>query len=333
MDLSTTYLGLSLPHPLMAGASPMVDDLGTVRQLEDAGSAAIVMHSLFEEQIAREQFGTLRDLELHSNSNPEAASYLPEPNEFALGPDEYLEQVRRIKAAVTVPVIASLNGTTPSGWLAYAKLIEQAGADALELNVYEVATDPAQTAAALEQRIADTVRAVKAQVKIPVAVKLTPFFSSLPNLARNLEAAGANGLVLFNRMLQPDFDLEQLELVPRMKLSRPSELLLRLHGLAVLHGNFKGSLACSGGVHEASDAVKAVFAGASSVQVVSALLQRGPSFLKHLRTGMAEWLERHEYASLRQGLGSMSLASVPNPHAYQRASYMRVLQGWRPDSE
>ncbi len=332
MDLSTTYLGLDLPHPLMVGASPLVDDLDTVRELEDAGTAAIVMHSLFEEQIEREYVGTMRDLELHANSNPEGLSYLPAPHEFALGPSAYLEQIRRIKEAVAVPVIASLNGTTASGWLGGAGLMEQAGADALELNVYEVTTDAQQTGEAVEQRIADMVRAVKARVKIPVAVKLSPFISSLPNFAQKLQAAGADGLVLFNRILMPDFDLEELKLVPKLLLSRPTELPLRLNALAVLHGQFKGSLACSGGVHDSLSAVKAVFAGASCVQVVSALLQHGPSYLQTLREGMEEWLEQHEYESLRQGLGSLSLAKVPNPHAFHRASYMRVLQGWRPEA-
>lgn len=332
MDLSINYLGLELAHPLMAGSSPLVNDLGFVRRLEDAGTSAIVMHSLFEEQIAREQFGTVRDLELHSNSNPEARSYLPEPKDFALGPDAYVEQIRRIKAAVAVPVIASLNGTSPGGWTSYAERMEAAGADALELNVYEVATDLLQTAEDVEQRVADTVRAVKSHVTIPVAVKLSPFFSSLPNLAHQLRVAGTDGLVLFNRFLQPDFDLETLELVPHLLLSKPSELLLRLHGLAILFGSFKGSLACSGGVHSAPDALKAVFAGASAVQVVSALLAQGPAHLGQMRQGMSEWLERHEYESLRQGLGSMSLSRVPNPSSYERASYMRVLQGWKPET-
>ncbi|MBL0312667.1 MAG: dihydroorotate dehydrogenase-like protein [Holophagaceae bacterium] len=331
MDLSTTYLGLTLPHPLMAGASPLVDDLDAVRQLEDAGTSAIVMHSLFEEQIEREYAGTIRDLELHANTNPEGLSYLPAPHEFALGPHAYLEQIRRIKEAVAVPVIASLNGTTATGWLDGARLMEQAGADALELNVYEVVTDPLQTAETVEQRIADMVRAVKARVKIPVAVKLSPFSSSLPNFAHKLQVAGADGLVLFNRILMPDFDLEQLELVPKLMLSNPSELPLRLNALAILHGAFKGSLACSGGIHDSISVLKAVFAGASSVQVVSALLQHGPSYLQTLREGMEEWLEQHEYENLRQGLGSMDLVNVPNPHAFYRASYMRVLQGWRPE--
>ena len=275
MDLSTTYLGLSLPHPLMVGASPLVDDMDAVRQLEDAGTAAIVMHSLFEEQIEREYVGTMRDLELHANANPEGLSYLPEPHEFALGPSAYLEQIRRIKAAVAVPIIASLNGTTATGWLDGARLMEQAGADALELNVYEVATDPLQTAEALEQRIADMVRAVKARVKIPVAIKLSPFISSLPNFAQKLQAAGADGLVLFNRILMPDFDLEQLELVPGSTFPA-HRTALRLNALAILHGQFKE--ACMhGGIRDSVDAIKAVFAGASCVQVVSTLLQHGPS--------------------------------------------------------
>ncbi|HEX9082008.1 MAG TPA: dihydroorotate dehydrogenase-like protein, partial [Holophagaceae bacterium] len=219
MDLSTTYLGLKLAHPLMAGASPLVDDLGTVKRLEDAGASAIVMHSLFEEQITREQVGTILDMELHAESHAEALSYFPSPEGFRLGPEQYLEQIHRIKSAVSVPVIASLNGVTPSGWLHHGKLMEQAGADALELNVYYLATDPAESATAVEKRTLDIVKAVKAEVKVPVAVKLSPFFSSLAHFAAELEAAGADGLVLFNRFYQPDIDPEALEAVPSLQLS------------------------------------------------------------------------------------------------------------------
>ncbi|HJW34205.1 MAG TPA: dihydroorotate dehydrogenase-like protein [Holophagaceae bacterium] len=331
MDLSLSYLGLNLPHPLIVGASPMVDNLDTVRRLEDAGAAALVMHSLFEEQITREQFGTLMDLELHSNAHAEAASYLPEPSYFTLGPETYLEQIRKLKSAVGIPIIASLNGTTPTGWVHYGGLMEEAGADALELNTYEIATDPTQSAALLENQLVELVKKVRATVTIPIAVKLSPTFTSLPNLARRLHEAGANGLVLFNRFLQPDFDLESLQLVPRLYLSDARELLPRLHALALLHGSFPGSLSCSGGVHDVEDALKAVMAGAHSVQVVSSLLIKGPGQLKVLRQGMAEWLEAREYESLRQAHGSMSLSKVPNPGAYERASYMRVLQGWRPE--
>ena len=330
MDLSTTYLGLKLPHPLMAGASPMVDDLGMVKRLEDAGASALVMHSLFEEQITREQLGTIMDMELHAESNAEALSYFPNPDEFRLGPEQYLEQILRIKKAVSIPVIGSLNGITPAGWLHHGKLMEQAGIDALELNVYYLATDPAESAADVEKRTLDIVRTVKSEVKIPVAVKLSPFFSSLAHFAVELEAAGADGLVLFNRFFQPDIDVEVLEAVPSLQLSGSSDLLLRLRWLAILHGRLKGSLAVTGGVHTGMDALKAVMAGASAVQMVSALLLHGPERLSQVRAEMAEWLEEHEYDSLGQSLGSMSLEKCPNPQAFTRANYMRILQGWKP---
>ena len=329
MDLSTTYLGLNLAHPLMVGASPLVDDLDAVKHLEDAGAAAIVMHSLFEEQITREQEGTLLDMELHAESNAEALSYFPTPDEFRLGPEKYLEQLLRIKQAVAMPVIGSLNGITPAGWLHYGKLMEQAGADALELNVYYLATDPAESAAAVEKRTLDLVRSLKAEVKIPLAVKLSPFFSSLAHFAVELEGAGADGLVLFNRFFQPDIDPEALEAAPSLQLSSSQDLLLRLRWLALLHGHLKGSLAVTGGVHTGQDALKAVMAGASAVQMVSALLLHGPARLSQARAELAEWLEEHEYESLQQALGSMSLQKCPNPQAFTRANYMRILNGWR----
>ncbi len=329
MDLSTTYLGLNLAHPLMVGASPLVDDLDTVKRLEDAGASALVMHSLFEEQITREQEGTLLDMELHAESNAEALSYFPNPEDFRLGPEQYLEQLLRIKQAVGVPVIGSLNGITSAGWLHYGKLMEQAGADALELNVYYLATDPAESSAAVEKRTLDLVRALKAEVKIPLAVKLSPFFSSLAHFAVELEAAGANGLVLFNRFFQPDIDPEALEAVPSLQLSSSQDLLLRLRWLAILHGHLKGSLAVTGGVHTGQDALKAVMAGASAVQMVSALLLHGPARLAQVRAELAEWLEEHEYESLQQALGSMGLQKCPNPQAFTRANYMRILNGWR----
>ena len=329
MDLSTTYLGLNLAHPLMVGASPLVDDLDAVKRLEDAGAAALVMHSLFEEQITREQEGTLLDMELHAESNAEALSYFPTPDEFRLGPEKYLEQLLRIKQAVAMPVIGSLNGITPAGWLHYGKLMEQAGADALELNVYYLATDPAESAAAVEKRTLDLVRSLKAEVRIPLAVKLSPFFSSLAHFAVELEGAGADGLVLFNRFFQPDIDPEALEAAPSLQLSSSQDLLLRLRWLALLHGHLKGSLAVTGGVHTGQDALKAVMAGASAVQMVSALLLHGPARLSQARAELAEWLEEHEYESLQQALGSMSLQKCPNPQAFTRANYMRILNGWR----
>lgn len=329
MDLTTRYLGLPLAHPFMPGASPMVDDLGTVRRLEDAGAAAIVMHSLFEEQIVRERSRTAFDLEAHSDAFAEAPSFLPKPDEFRLGPDEYLEQIRRIRAAVRVPVIASLNGVTASGWLDYARLIQQAGADALELNVYHVATDPEEPGESVERRVVDIVATVRSQVTLPLAVKLSPFHSSLSHLARRLKAAGAAGLVLFNRFYQPDIDPEALDVVPRLMLSDSSELLLRLRWLAVLSGKLEIDLAASGGIHTPLDAVKAVMAGATTVQVVSSLLRHGPDKLTELRHEFMRWLGEHDYESLDQLRGSMNLVRCPDPAAFERGNYMRILQSWR----
>ena len=330
MNLSTTYLGLKLTHPLMAGASPLVDDMGMVKRLEDAGASAIVMHSLFEEQITREEQGTIMDMELSANISAEALSFFPAPDEFRLGPEQYLEQIQRIKKAVAVPVIASLNGITTAGWLHYGKLMQEAGADALELNVYYLPTDAKESSAEVEHRTLDIVRALKAEVKIPLAVKLSPFFSALAHFAVELEAAGADGLVLFNRFFQPDINVEELLAEPSLQLSGPGELLLRLRWLAVLHGHVKGSLAVTGGVQDGIGALKAVMAGADAVQMVSALLIHGPERLAQTRAGLAEWLEEHEYKSLAQARGSMSLLKSPNPQAFTRANYMRILNGWKP---
>ena len=330
IDLSTRYLGLALPHPFMPGASPMVDDLDTVRRLEDAGAAAIVMHSLFEEQIELEQGRTRYDIESHVNAFSEASSFFPGPAEFRLGPQAYLDQIRRIKEAVKVPVIASLNGTTATGWLEYAKLMAQAGADALELNVYYVATDPTEQGADVERRTFDIVRAVKQAIRIPVAVKLSPFFSSLSHFAAALEASGADALVMFNRFYQPDIDIERLEVRNELHLSDSSELLLRLRWLAILSAQSKLELAVSGGVHTPEDAVKAVMAGAHAVQVVSALLKNGPQHLAALRTGLARILEERGYNSLSEMRGCMNLARSPDPAAFERGNYMRILQSWRP---
>ncbi len=329
VDLSTTYLGLRLPHPLMPGASPLVDDLETVRRLEEAGAAAIVMHSLFEEQIVQEQLATIHHMEVHADSFAEALSYFPRPGEFALGSEQYLKQITRIKKAVHLPVIASLNGTTAGGWVEYARRMEEAGADALELNVYYLATDPEEPGATVEQRTLDILRAVKETVAIPVAVKLSPFYSSLAHLATELDVAGADGLILFNRFYQPDIDIEALEVTPRLELSQSSELLLRLRWLAILSDRVGSSLAVTGGVHTALDAIRAVMAGAHAVQMVSALLRRGPAYLRMVLTEMTTWMEEHGYTSLAQMRGSMSLARCPDPAAFERANYIRVLQGWR----
>jgi len=329
MDLSTTYLGLRLPHPLVPGASPMADDLDTARRLEDAGAAAIVIRSLFEEQIVAEQMAAFRHTEEHAGSFAEALSYFPDTNVFALGPDEYLERIRLLKEALRVPVIASLNGTTRGGWLDFSTRMQDAGADALELNVYYVATDPAEVSAQVEARVVEMLQAVKGALRIPVAVKLSPYYSALAHLAGEIDRAGADGLVLFNRFYQPDIDVEALEVERRLHLSDSSELPLRLRWLAILSGRIGASLAVTGGVHTALDAVKAVMCGAHAVQMVSALLLHGPGRLRDVREGMARWLEEHEYESLEQMQGSMSLLRCPDPTAYERTNYVELLHSWR----
>ena len=328
MNLSTTYLGLRLANPVMPGASPLADDLGTVRRLEDAGAAAIVMRSLFEEQIAREQMAALHHHESHEGTHPEALTYLPQTDVFMLGPDEYLEQLHRIKKAVSVPVIASLNGSTLGGWLGFSRLIQQTGADALELNVYYLPTDPTKSAADVERNVVEMVAAVRAQIDIPLAVKLGPRYTALAHFAVQLSETGADGLVLFNRFYQADIDIEELENERKLRLSTRAELLLRLRWLAVLFGKTGAALACSGGVHETVDVIKAVMAGADAVQVVSALLKQGPGYLETLIKGLSEWLEEHEYESVEQMRGSMSLERCPDPKAYERANYIEILQSW-----
>ena len=327
MKLTTHYLGLTLAHPFMPGASPLVDHIDAVLQLEDAGASAIVMHSLFEEQVARERFGHQR-LQAISPASAEASSYFPADDGYALGPDRYLEQLSLIKRRVGVPVIGSLNGTTAEGWLEYARLIERAGADALELNFYHVATDALEDAWSVERRVVDIVAVLKESIAIPVAVKLSPFYSALPHLAAQLDRIGAGGLVLFNRFYQPDIDPDTLETVPHLHLSDSSELLLRLRWLAILHGRVRGSLAVSGGVHEPIDAVKAIMAGADGVQIVSALLTRGPAYLRQIISGFDRWADDHEYESLDQMRGSMSLQRCPDPESFERGNYVRILQSW-----
>jgi dihydroorotate dehydrogenase (fumarate) len=328
VKLTTRYLGLTLKHPFMPGASPLVDRMDTVLRLEDAGASAIVMHSLFEEQLTRDHAGHERLL-AGSPASAEASSYFPTSDEYALGPDRYLEQLSAIKRRVSVPVIGSLNGTTPEGWLEYARLIERAGADALELNFYHVATNLLEDAWSVERRVVDIVAVLKESITIPVAVKLSPFYSSLPHLAAQLDRIGADGLVLFNRFYQPDIDPEELDTVPQLHLSDSSELLLRLRWLAILHGRLRTSLAASGGVHGPVDAVKAIMAGADAVQIVSALLKHGPGHLRELIAGFERWAEDREYESLDQMRGSMSLARCPDPAAFERGNYVRMLQSWQ----
>jgi len=328
MDLSTTYLGLKLANPLIPGASPLSDNVDAAKRLEDAGAPAIQMYSLFEEQIANEQLRQVQDVEAAEGSFAEALSYFPRLDEYrSVGADRYLEKVRKLKGSLSVPVIASLNGVSDGGWTDYARQCQEAGADALELNVYFLAADPKESGSAVEDRVVRTVKAVKKAVKIPVAVKVSPFFSSLPHLAKRLESAGADGLVLFNRFYQPDIDLDDLEVVPKLRLSDSSELLPRLRWLAMLSGRVQMSLVATGGVHTSADAVKALMAGAHGVQMVSALLKNGSAYLARVRDEMSAWMEAHGYDSVAKMRGCMSLEKSPNPAAFERANYIRILQG------
>jgi dihydroorotate dehydrogenase (fumarate) len=327
-DLSTTYLGLPLRNPLVASASPLGEDLGNIRRMEDAGAAAVVLPSLFEEQIALESHHLDHYLSHGTESFAESLTYLPDMQRYNLGPDGYLEHVRRSKEAVDIPVIGSLNGVSAGGWISYAKRIQEAGADALELNVYYIPTDPAMTGAQVEQRYVELARQVKAAVTIPVAVKLGHAFSAMANMARQLDEAGADALVLFNRFYQPDFDLEALDVTPHLTLSSSYEVLLRLHWVAILHGHVRADLAVTGGVHTAQDVLKAMMAGARVAMMTSALLKHGIELLRVVRANLTAWMEAHEYASIRQMQGSMSYRSVTDPTAFERANYMRVLSSY-----
>jgi dihydroorotate dehydrogenase (fumarate) len=329
MDLTTRYLGLTLPHPIVPGASPLVDDLDAVKRLAEAGAPAIVMHSLFQEQVGHGASRTLYELESRVDGFSAARAEQPRPYHMSLGPDEYLAQLARVKAATGLPVIASLNGTTANGWLEYAALLEQGGASAIELNVYQLATDLEESGASVEHRLLRILHAVKQRVTIPVAVKLAPHYSAFANLARELDALGADGLVMFNRFYQPDIDVERLEVAPRLELSTPAELRLRLRWTAILAGRVRASLIVSGGVHGPEDVVKAVMAGADGVQMVSALLQRGPEYLRVVLDGLRGWLAEHDYDSLGALRGSLSLFRCPDPSAFERANYLRVLQTWK----
>jgi len=329
MDLSTSYLGLSLKNPVMPGASPMVDKLDTVRGLEDAGAAAIIMHSLFEEQITSQQLAEFAHTEFSADSSSEASSYFPQMTDYALGPDKYLEQIAKIKETVAIPVIGSLNGISMGGWTDHARLIQQAGADALELNVYYVATNPNEPGIEVEKRSLDILEAVKASVTIPISVKLSPYFSSPGHFAKQLDARGAAGVVMFNRFYQPDINIEELEAKPHLELSNSTELRQRLRWIAIIHGHIKADIALSGGVHTFEDIIKGIMVGADVVQVVSSLLKHGPQHLAGLLADLSRWMDAHEYESVEQMRGSMSLGHCPDPSVYERANYLRVLQLWK----
>ena len=325
MQTETTYLGLQLQHPFIAGASPLGYSLDTVKRLEDAGCAAVVLHSLFEEQITYEEDSRVAGVSIFDREFVEIFSPFPDPDEYPLGPDEYAEHIQRLKKAVAIPVIGSLNGRTKESWLNFATKIEQAGADALELNMYEVVTDLSVPSIHIETRLIKVVEELKGMLKIPLAVKLSPFFTAMGNMARRLDEAGADGLVLFNRFYQPDIDIRTLKPSPRAALSTSADLLLPLRWIAILHGRVRPSLALSGGVATPSDAIKALLAGADVVQMVSALLRHGPAYMATMRRGLEYWLEQREASSLDEIRGTVSLETRRAPGAFERAQYIRAV--------
>lgn len=324
-DLTTTYLGLQLKNPLVASASPLSKKVDNVRRIEDAGAAALVMYSLFEEQITHDSYELDNYLERGTHSYAEAMSYFPDLDYHNLGTEPYLEHLHKIKQAVSIPIIGSLNGISSGGWVEYAHRIEQAGADALELNIYYLPTDPDLSGAELEEDFVQLVRDVRATVKLPIAVKLSPYFTALPNLARRIVDAGANALVLFNRFYQPDFDLEELEVVPNLILSTSHELRLPLRWIAILYGRIQADFALTTGVHSAQDVLKAMMAGANVAMMTSALLESGIGRIMHILTDLQEWMEEHEYVSIEQMRGSMSQRAVAEPAAFERANYIKAL--------
>jgi dihydroorotate dehydrogenase (fumarate) len=326
IDLTTRYLGLTLESPIVCSSSPMMQEIDNLRRMEDAGASAVVLHSLFEEQITLESQDLDRNLFHGTESYAEALSYFPEMESFEIGPEAYLEHVRKAKEALSIPVVASLNGISTGGWVDWARRIEAAGADAIELNTYFMPTDIEVSGSQLEEMYLELVRDVKGSVKIPVAVKLSPFFSSIPNFCASLDALGVDGLVMFNRFYQPDFDLERLEVVPRLTLSSPSELLMRLHWVAVLAGRIKADMAVTGGVHGATDVIKSMMAGAKVAMMTSALLEHGIDHLRTVRHELEQWLEANEYPSIALMQGSLSQRKVAEPAAFERANYMKVLR-------
>lgn len=328
MNLTTTYLGLTLKNPLVAGASPLSAKLDMCRRLEDSDAAAIVMHSLFEEQITRQQIAEFAHTESHSEQFAEAVSFFPNQDDYRLGPDHYLEHIAAVKAACEIPVIGSLNGVSTGGWIEHAKHIEQAGADALELNVYYIATDPTESGSEVERRVCDIVAAVREIVTIPIAVKLSQNYSSPAHFACQLGALGADGVVLFNRFYQPDIDVEELDVAHRLDLSNSTDLRVRLRWAAILYGHLDGDIAISGGVHSLHDCVKALMAGATVAQLSSSLLKYGPEHIGQLSLKLANWMIEHEYESLDQLRGSMSHQHCPDPAAYERGNYLKTLQLW-----
>ena len=332
MDLSTNYLGLTLRTPLVPSASPLSEEIDSIKAMEDAGASAVVLHSLFEEQLRQDSADLDHHLEHGTYSFAEALTYFPEPESFRLGPEEYLEHIAKARKAVAIPIIASLNGSSVGGWTAYAKAIQQAGAHALELNIYYIPTDMNLSSAQIEQNYLDILKAVKSVVTIPVAVKLSPFFTNFANMARQLDQAGANGLVLFNRFYQPDIDLEALEVKPNLLLSTPMAMRVPLRWIALLYGKLRPSLAATSGIHRATDVLKVLMAGADISMICSALIRHGPRQIGVVERDLLAWMEEHEYQSVAQLKGSLSQKNCADPSAFERAQYMKAISQYAPAS-
>jgi len=328
MDLTTTYMGLKLQNPLVASPSPLCEKVDNIKKMEDAGAAAVVLHSLFEEQINFESNELDRFLMRGTDSYAESLSYFPNLEYFKVGPDEYLNLISNAKSSVKIPIIASLNGVSSGGWTIYAEEFEKAGADAIELNIYYIATDMGMVSQQVEQMYIDVARNVKNSVKIPVAIKLSPYFSSMANMAKQFDQIGVNALVMFNRFYQPDFDLDEMGVVPNLVLSNSDELRLRLRWVAILYGHINADMAITGGVHTPEDAVKAVMAGAKVAMMTSALLKNGIGHITKVKDGLVEWMEKHDYDSVAEMQGTMSQKSVIEPAAFERANYMKVLKSF-----
>ncbi|MCK5014705.1 MAG: dihydroorotate dehydrogenase-like protein [Candidatus Omnitrophica bacterium] len=329
MDLSTTYMGLELKNPIVASASPLSKNMDNYKRMQDAGVAAVVNHSLFEEQIIKENEASDYFSTVGTDSFAESLTYIPEAGEYALDPDEYVEHIAKAKQIVDMPVIASLNGFSKGGWIKHAKRLEEAGADALELNIYFVPTDPAFSGSKIEENYLEIFQSVKSTVKIPVAVKLSPFFSSIANMAKQLDDAGADAVVLFNRFYQPDIDLERLEVTPNLILSTPHDIRLPLRWIAILYGQLEASLAATSGIYNAQDVLKMIMAGADVTMLCSALLKNGIEYVSDILKDTREWMKAHEYESVQQMKGSMSQKSCQNPDSFERTHYMKILQSYQ----
>jgi dihydroorotate dehydrogenase (fumarate) len=329
MDLTTTYLGMKLRTPLMPSASPLSSELDNIKRMEDAGAAAVVFHSLFEEQLSQDRYELHHHLTQGTESFAEALTYFPEPAQFHLGPEAYLNHIRKAKEAVDIPIIASLNGASIGGWTGYAHQMQQAGADAVELNVYYVPTDMEQRAEDVEQTYLDILGAVKAAVSIPVALKIGPFFSNMARMARRLDEAGADALVLFNRFYQPDIDLDTLEVRPHVLLSTPQALRLPLTWIGILYGRVRADMAATSGIHDPADVLKLLMVGANVTMLCSVLLERGIDHIRSLERGVREWMEVHEYESVRQMQGSMSQQNCADSSAFERAHYVSTLHSYK----